>query len=302
MWFKNLAIYRLTEPFQLSSSELEEKLDSMRFTPCAGGSQFSYGWTAPLGRNSEQLTHSANGMIMLCATKEEKVLPASVINEMVADKVTEKEEQEARKLSKKERADIKEEIIFDLLPRAFSFSKRTFAYIDPKGGWLVVDAASAKKAEELISFLRKNLGSLPLIPVSSKEKPVTVMTQWLINNESPSDILVEDECELRAPEEAGGIIRCKRQNLAAPEVKNHLDAGKQAIKLALSWSERLSFVLDENLAVKRLKFLELVQEQVDATDTDDEQAQFDVDFTIMTQEFSKFLPRLLNLFGGETLR
>jgi len=302
MWFKNLAIYRLTEAFQLSSSELEEKLDSMRFTPCAGGSQFSYGWTAPLGRNSEQLTHSANGMIMLCATKEEKVLPASVINEMVADKVTEKEEQEARKLSKKERADIKEEIIFDLLPRAFSFSKRTFAYIDPKGGWLVVDAASAKKAEELISFLRKNLGSLPLIPVSSKEKPVTVMTQWLINNESPSDILVEDECELRAPEEAGGIIRCKRQNLAAPEVKNHLDTGKQAIKLALSWSERLSFVLDENLAVKRLKFLELVQEQVDATDTDDEQAQFDVDFTIMTQEFSKFLPRLLNLFGGETLR
>jgi len=150
--------------------------------------------------------------------------------------------------------------------------------------------------------LRKNLGSLPLIPVSSKEKPVTVMTQWLINNESPSDILVEDECELRAPEEAGGIIRCKRQNLAAPEVKNHLDTGKQAIKLALSWSERLSFVLDENLAVKRLKFLELVQEQVDATDTDDEQAQFDVDFTIMTQEFSKFLPRLLNLFGGETLR
>jgi len=302
MWFKNLAIYRLTEAFSLSAAELEEKLDSMRFTPCTGGAEFSYGWTAPLGRNFEQLTHSANGMIMLCATKEEKVLPASVINEMVADKVTEKEEQETRKLSRKERADIKEEIIFELLPRAFTFSKRTFAYIDPKGGWLIVDAATPKKAEELISFLRKNLGSLPLIPVSSKEKPVTVMTQWLLDNESPADILVEDECELRAPEEAGGIIRCKRQDLAAPEVKNHLDTGKQAIKLALSWSDRLAFVLDENLAVKRLKFLDLVQEQVEASDIDDEQAQFDVDFTIMSQEFSEFLPRLLTLFGGETLR
>jgi recombination associated protein RdgC len=299
MWFKNLAIYRLTETFTLSPTELEEKLESFRFKPCGATEEFSYGWTSPLGRSSEQLIHQANGFIMLCATKEEKVLPTSVVNEMTAEKIAEKEEQEVRKLSKKERTDLKDQIIFELLPRAFSFSKRTFAYIDPKGGWLIVDAASAKKAEDLISFLRKNLGSLPVVPVSSKEKPVSTMTQWLLQNETPADVLIEDECELRAPEEAGGIIRCKRQDLAAPEIKNHLDTGKQVIKLAISWSDRLSFIVDENLSIKRLKFLDLIQDQVADTETATAEEQFDVDFTIMSQELSSFLPRLIEIFGGE---
>ncbi|MBE0468739.1 MAG: recombination-associated protein RdgC [Methyloprofundus sp.] len=301
MWFKNLAIYRLTEAFTLSPAELEEKMDSMRFKPCAGHEEFSYGWTSPLGRSSDQLIHQSNGFIMLCATKEEKVLPSSVINEMVADQIAAKEDQEARKLSKKERTDIKDEIIFELLPRAFSFSKKTFAYIDPKGGWLIVDAASTKKAEDLISYLRKNLGSLPLVPVSTKEKPVSTMTQWLLSNETPADVLIEDECELRSPEEAGGIIRCKRHDLAAPEIKNHLDTGKQVIKLAISWSDRLSFIIDENLSIKRLKFLELIQDQVADTESNGAEEQFDVDFTIMSQELSAFLPRLLELFGGENI-
>lgn len=301
MWFKNLAIYRLTEDFSLTPTELEEKLESLSFKPCATTEEFSYGWSAPLGRSSEQLIHQANGFMMLCATKEEKVLPTSVINEMTADKVAEKEDQEARKLSKKERTELKDQIIFELLPRAFSFSKKTFAYIDPKGGWLIVDAASAKKAEELISFLRKNLGSLPLVPVSTKEKPVSTMTQWLLKNESPADVLIEDECELRAPEESGGIIRCKNQDLAAPEIKNHLDTGKQVIKLAISWSDRLSFIVDENLSIKRLKFLDLIQDQVADTEADSAEAQFDVDFTIMSQELSSFLPRLLEIFGGENI-
>ena len=301
MWFKNLAIYRLTEAFTLTPTELEEKLQSLRFKPCSPTEVFSYGWTAPLGRSSEQLIHQANGFMMLCATKEEKVLPSSVINEMTAEKITEKEDQEARKLSRKERSELKDQIIFELLPRAFSFSKKTFAYIDPKGGWLIVDAASAKKAEELISFLRKNLGSLPLVPVSTKEKPVSTMTQWLIQNASPADVLIEDECELRAPEESGGIIRCKRQDLAAPEIKNHLDTGKQVIKLAISWSDRLSFIVDENLSIKRLKFLDLIQDQVADTETDTAEEQFDVDFMIMSQELSSFLPRLLEIFGGENI-
>ncbi|NOQ14949.1 MAG: recombination-associated protein RdgC [Methyloprofundus sp.] len=301
MWFKNLAIYRLTEAFTLTPVELEEKLESLRFKPCSSTEEFSYGWSSPLGRGSDQLIHQANGFMMLCATKEEKVLPSSVINEMTADKIAEKEEQEARKLSKKERTELKEQIIFELLPRAFSFSKRTFAYIDPKGGWLIVDAASAKKAEELISFLRKNLGSLPLVPVSTKEKPVSTMTQWLLKNEAPADVLIEDECELRAPEESGGIIRCKNHDLAAPEIKNHLDTGKQVIKLAISWSDRLSFIVDENLSIKRLKFLDLIQDQVADIESATAEEQFDVDFTIMSQELSAFLPRLLELFGGENI-
>lgn len=300
MWFKNLALYRFTEHFTLSSTELEEKLADKQFQPCGKHDTFSQGWTSPVGNGIESLVYPSNGFMMLCLKKEEKVIPGAVINEMLQEKIAEVEEQEARKLARKERSAMKDELIFELLPRAFSFSKKTYAYIDTKAGWMVVDAASAKKAEDLLSFLRKGLGSLPLIPVNTMDQPVLKMTQWLTDKHSiPKEFTIEDECELRSKEDEGSIIRCKRHDLSLPEITNHLDNGKQVIKLAINWTDRLSFIIDENLAIKRLKFLDLIQDQVANTEAEDEVAQFDVDFSIMTLELSNFLPRLLEIFGGE---
>jgi recombination associated protein RdgC len=299
MWFKNLSIFRLTEDFTLSPAELEQKLEQMAFRPCGNHEESTFGWTAPLGKTSQQLVHSTNGFMMLCGKKEEKVLPAAVVNEMLLEKIIEEEDRQGRKLAKKERTAIKDELVFELLPKAFSFSRKTYAYIDPKGGWLVVDAASAKKAEDLLSNLRKCLGSLPAVPPNTVEKPVATMTHWLLHHETPADITIEDECELRSPEEEGGIIRCKRHDLALPEIKNHLDTGKEAIKLAISWDDRLSFIIDEHLAIKRLRFLDLIQDQAANIEASDEAEQFDVDFSIMSLELANFLPRLMELFGGE---
>ena len=299
MWFKNLSIFRLTEAFTLTSEELDQKLEALAFRPCGSHEEFTFGWTPPLGKASQSLVHKTNGYMMLCVKKEERVLPASVLNEMLQEKIAEQEELHARKLSKKERAELKDELVFDLLPRAFTFSRKIYAYIDPQGGWLIVNAASAKSAEDLVSLLRKSLGSLPAIPLSTVEKPIATMTQWLLNNKIADDVTIEDECELRSPEEAGGIVRCKRHDLALPEITNHLDTGKEVIKLAVNWAERISFIIDENLSIKRLRFLDLIQDQVADIETDDEAAQFDVDFSIMTAELSTFLPRLIELFGGE---
>jgi recombination associated protein RdgC len=301
MWFKNLCIFRLTEAFTLTSDELEQKLQALPFRSTGPHEEFSFGWTAPLSKASSQLVHSSNGFMMLCGKKEEKVLPSAVVNEMVQDKILEAEEKQGHKLSKKERSAIKDELIFELLPKAFTFSRKTYAYIDPKGSWLIVDAASAKSAEDLLSYLRKCLGSLPAIPLNTVEKPSITMTDWLLNSQAPDDILIEDECELRSPEEEGGIIRCKRHDLAVPEIKNHLDTGKLVIKLAVRWADRISFIVDEHLAIKRVRFLDLIQDQVAEVDTENEAERFDVDFSIMSLEVSNFLPRLLEIFGGENL-
>lgn len=299
MWFKNLNVFRLTEAFAFDAQALAEKLETLAFSPCTGQQSFSFGWTAPLGKGAEALVHSTNGYLMICAKKEERVLPASVVNEMLQAKIEDIEEQEGRKLSKKAKAELKDNLIFELLPRAFTFSHKTFAYIDTQNGFIVVDSASTKKAEDLLSALRKTLGGLPAIPLNTVDKPVITMTQWLLHQNPPADITIEDECELRAPEEDGGIIRCKRHDLALPEIKNHLDTGKQVIKLAVNWENRLSFILDENLAVKRLKFLDLIQEQVGDAEASTFEEKFDVDFSIMTAELAHFLPRLLAIFGGE---
>lgn len=219
---------------------------------------------------------------------------------MLQEKILETEGRQGRKLGKKERGAIKDELIFELLPKAFSFSRKTYAYVDPKGGWLVVDAASAKAAEDLLSHLRKCLGSLPATPINTDASPIEIMTAWLSSGQLPEHLAIEDECELRSPEEAGGIIRCKRHDLAVPEIKNHLDSGKQVIKLALNWSDRIAFVLDEHLALKRLKFLDLIQDAVADIEAEDETGRFDADFSVMSLELAGLLPQLLEWFGGES--
>lgn len=125
------------------------------------------------------------------------------------------------------------------------------------------------------------------------------MTQWLVDNQPPGGITLENECELRSPEDEGGIIRCKKQDLTQPEIKNHLDTGKQVLKLAVNWNDRMSFILDESLTVKRLRFLDMIQDQAAEADVQDEAGRFDVDFSIMSLELAGFLPRLMELFGGE---
>lgn len=300
MWFKNLSVFRFTETFSTAPAELETQLQQFVFKPCGLQELSSIGWTPPLGQQAEQLVHTGNGFMMLCAKREERVLPSAVVAELVQEKIAAIEARELRKLGKKERSALKDEVLFELLPKAFVFSRRTYAYIDPKGGWLVVDSASAKKAEDLLSLLRKCLGSLPVVPPVTAAKPVEILTQWLtLDDVTPADITIEDECELRSPDENGGIVRCKRHDLSLPEIKNHLNTGKQVIKLALTWDDRLNFVLDENLGIKRLKFLDVIQEQAAETQADNAAEQFDVDFTIMTLELANFLPRLLDLFGGE---
>jgi recombination associated protein RdgC len=298
MWFKNLTLFLLTEPFTLTAEELTEKLEELRFRPCGAHETNSAGWTTPMGSTAQSLVHATNGYLMLCVKKQEKVLPNPVVNEMLMEKAAEEEEKQGRQLSKKERSRLKDELIFDLLPKAFTFSRKVFAYIDPKNGWVIVDAASTKNAEDFLSLLRKSLGSLPAVTVNTASNPVAIMTQWLVSQQLPADIAIEDECELRSPGEDASIIRCKRHDLTLPEIQNHLDSGKEVIKLAMNWSERLSFILDKNLSIKRLRFLDLVQDQLKDMDIEDEASRFDADFAIMSEELGNFLPKMLDHFGG----
>lgn len=299
MWFKNLALFRFTEPFAHSSEALLEALKQRRFRSCGPMEMATLGWHPPLRRDDHPLVHAANGFLLLSLLREEKILPASVVNEAVEEKAEEIETRRGTPVGRRERATLRDEVVNDLIPRAFSHTRRTYAYIDPRGGWLVVDSPNTRRAEDLVALLRQSLGSLPVEPVNVRERPASVMTRWLMTGQLPSDIAVEDECELRAPDEEGGIVRCRRQDLTAPEVLNHLAAGKEVVRLALTWNDRLSLMLDDGLQVKRLRFLDVIQEQAAEVDAADEVERFDADFAIMSLELSQFLERLPEWFGGE---
>lgn len=300
MWFRNARVFRFTKPFDISAEELEEKLQADAFKPCGPQETSRQGWVPPLGKHGEQLVHSAGGYHLIALRKEEKILPGAVVKEAVEERAEAIEVDQGRKVRRKEKDEIKEQVMLEMLPQAFSKNRRSFAYLAPKDGVLVVDAGSAKQAEDLASTLRKSLGSLPVRPPAVEQAPAFTFTGWL--NETidiPSQVALGSECELKDPSEDGGVVRCKGLDLKADEIRNHLDAGMQVTKLAVTWDDNVSFVLDEEIGIKRLKFGETLQEQLDDVDADDAVAKFDAAFTLMTLELSRLIPGLLEALGGE---
>lgn len=300
MLFKNLVIYRFTKPFTLDTAALEEKLAEHAFTPCRANDLYKTGWVAPLGRQGVQLVHTTGQAMMICLKREEKLMPGAVIKELLDDRVAEIEEQQARKVRKKERDELKEQLVLELMPKAFSRSSKTYGYIDAQNGWLVVNVSSVKKAEEFTSTLRKAIGSLPIRIPAVQQAPRSVMTDWLrAKRNMPSFLSLGLECELQDSGEEKSVVRCRNVDLLGDEVETHLDAGKEVTKLSLAWEEQLSFVIQEDMQIKRLKFGDVIQEQLEQTEADDAAARFDASFAILSLELAKFIPALLEAFGGE---
>ena len=299
MWFKNLQLYRFTRPFEHSADALETMLETVLFTPCGSQDMSKFGWVSPLGKGTQALVHEAAGQLLLCARKEEKMLPSSVVKDMLEEKVEAIEAEQGRALKKKEKEALKEEILITLLPRAFTRHSQTFLWLNPADGYIAVDAGSAKKADDVLALLRKCTGSLPVVPVALKNPPEITMTEWLNGATPPAGFTLGDEVELRSALEHGGIIRAKEQDLLSEEMKAHLLADKLVTKLALEWAETVSFVLGDDMGIKRLKFSEELREQNDDVVSEERAARLDADFALMTGELARFIPDLIAALGGE---
>ena len=298
MWFKNLQLFRLTERFGTDVQEIEAALGGHRFRACGGLDLFTLGWHPPLGDPDQSLVHAANGCFMVCAQRQERILPASVVNEAVAERIEAIEAEDVRQVGRKERQRLRDDVVQDLLPRAFTRSTRTYAYVDPQADWLIVDASSRRRAEDLVSLLRESLGSLPVKPPETTGSVPLILTDWLRQGTAPADFLIGSECELRDPDEQGAVVRCRRQDLTGEEIRTHLDAGKLVARLAVEWSDRLACVLADDLSVRRVRFTDLVVEEAADAGGEDAAALFDADFALMVLELRGFLKRLFGLFDG----
>ncbi|ACR68384.1 recombination-associated protein RdgC [Edwardsiella ictaluri] len=300
LWFKNLLIYRLNREIPLVAQEMESQLSAMAFTPCGSQDMSRTGWVPPLGGGSDALTHCANGQILLCARKEEKILPAPVLKQALQAKIERLEGEQHRKLKKTEKDALKDEVLHSLLPRAFSRFNQTWLWIDSVNNLIMLDAASAKRAEDVLALLRKSLGSLPVVPLTL-DKPIEMtLTEWVRSGNTPAGFCLQDEAELKAILEEGGVIRCKQQALVCDEIAVHIEAGKLVTKLALDWHERIQLVLADDGAIKRLKFSETLRDQNEDIDREDAALRFDADFALMTGELAVLIDELITALGGET--
>ncbi len=287
-WFKNLIIFRFEQPFSLTTEQLHEQLHTFPFQPCPSFAWSSMGWISPAEyENETQLVYAANRCFLITLRKQEKILPATVIRDFVNEKVEQIEEEQQREVRRREKDAIKEQIIEELLPRAFVKSSDISAYIDLEHNWLLINTASRKKADELVSFLRKCLGSLPVVPVEVDQSPSYTMTGWLTRRNLPKPFTLGEDCKLVSTE--GESVTCKQLDLLSNEVQEHLNTGKNVNYLALQWQDRISFVIDQEYTIKRIRFLNISEDQLEG---------YGADFSIMSLEFRQFITQLLQIFGG----
>ncbi|HDX0970672.1 recombination-associated protein RdgC [Pasteurella multocida] len=296
-WFKNAIIYRLTKTLDWSTEKLQEALQGFKYIPCDKSEMSRFGWTNPI-HCSELLYHAAENKILLVAMKEEKILPAHVVNNALNKRVAELEKKEGRKLKKVEKLSLKDDVIATLIQQAFSKYKQTALFIDVEKGLIYVDASSYKQSEDVLALLRKTLGSLPVMPLSFVKEPCFVMTSWVTADKTPEWLDLQGDSKLIDFNSNGEAV-LKNQDFHCEDIQGLLIAGKQVQSLRLDWDENLQFTLNEDGTFKRLKFADNVLDKNDDILKEDYTQRFDADFILMTSVLSELTENLLNEFGGE---
>lgn len=292
--FKHLIVYRIHADWEAAIGAVEEGLKRMSFAPATPTQEKSYGFVPPRGEVNGALVEAIGGQWITRFFTETKIVPGSVLARRVKEKAARIEQETGRKPGKKETRELKDEAKLDLLPMAFSREVATMVWIDPVKRLLAIDTAVQSRADEIVSVLVEACPGLSVALINTHTSPQAAMAHWLQSQEPPDGFTVDRECELKAADESKAVVKYGRHPLDIDEVQDHIAAGKLPTKLALTWDDRVSFVLTEGLQIKKLAFLDTAFEGQGQDD-----GGFDADVAIATGELSKLVPDLIEALGGE---
>lgn len=291
---RNIIAYPITHGWPYSAVEMTELLLRRQFIGCAPMDLSATGFVPP--RDEASLCEPIAGRYLLCHQHEEKLLPASVVNEYVEFKCEELEQAQGYKPGRKQRKDIKEQVIAELLPQAFTKKRRTLAWINAERGWLIVEASSAKRADDVLSDMRKALDALPVQQLQTHESPIRIMREWLQDGEATGAFTIDQDCELISLGADEGTVRYVNCYLGGEDVRMHLEGGKLPSLLGLTFDNRISFIATERLELRRIVLLDVVAEQ--AQDADNAIELFDAQFTLAASEIENALEAIVAEMGG----
>ncbi|OUC26044.1 recombination-associated protein RdgC [Neisseria meningitidis] len=279
MWFKQISFYPLNKEKLPEADVLADKLAEAEFTHCQGLDWFSEGFAAPVSFSPE-LVFPADFTLRVALKKEEKVLPAGVIRDILEEKVAEIQNNEARNVGRKEKQELKEQITDDLLPRAFTRSGRTEAVFNTRHGYLLVNNAASAKAENILTKLREALGGLEASLPNTKQSPSSLMTGWLLQGHCEGGFELDSDCELKGD-----------------EVVQHVKNGKTVTQLGLVWREQIAFILTQDFTLKRIQYLDVLQEEAESNGDDAASLAF-ASQILMAESVSTMLEELVSYLGG----
>jgi recombination associated protein RdgC len=294
--FRNMLVYVLPAPWNVRADALCKALREQQFSPGMSGSMQSCGWVSP--RKHGDLVHQVGQQFLLEYVVEKKLLPASVITQVVKARVEDIEEKEGRKVGKRQKKELKEQVTDELLPEAFAIQKKTQVWIDPVNGWLVIDTSSTTKGAEILSSFYKAITQFPVSSIRTEVTPKASMTEWLANDEAPYNFTIDDETELCSAGEGKATVRFLRHALDADDMRRHVASGKRCTRLAMTWTSRISFVLTDNWILKSVKALDVLKQPDDVKDAEE---LADSEFAMMAGETQGLLKDLVQAMGGLAL-
>ena len=295
MFFKSLHLYRLPEQ-SVTLDALRKQLGSHAFTACSPHDFESCGWIAPF--EGGERAHAVGDDWLVCLQTETKILPASVIRNEADKRAQKIEDEQGFKVGRKQMKELREQVTQELLPRAFTRIRRTHAWLNIRAGWMAIDAASASRAESVLDHLRFSLDDFPVTLLRTERSPVSVMSDWLTSGEASHSFTIDQDCTVTSFSADRREVSY-RHGLHDEQIREHIAAGCRPVKLALTFNDRLSFVLTADGVLKRLEFLDVVRESITDDDREDAQALFDAEFALMAGELRHLLPAVVNALGGE---
>lgn len=298
MWFRNLKVFRLTAHWAAHSEEIAAALQSHVFAGSDDLSATAQGWVPPRDTD-DRLAVAVGDQYQLTLRLEKKLLPATVINQEVKARALVIEGEQGYRPGRKQLKDLKQTVTDELMPRAFRIARDIAVWVDPVNRWLVIDAASSGQAEEVLSALGKSMYPYPIEPLQLAHSVAGLMTSWMIAGDAPDGFTLDPESQWQSTGDSAGVIRYVRHELSFDAIERHVEAGYQCTRLALTWQDRISFVLTDTADCKRVTPLDLLQERSNADAGLTPEEKLDSDFTLMTAEFNQLLAALLPALGEE---
>ncbi|MGV3739909.1 MAG: recombination-associated protein RdgC [Gammaproteobacteria bacterium] len=287
MWFNNILVYSYQSKQMFSQIEAMEQ---EHLKPCPPHARFTFGWIPPF---EQGLIHEVAGCIMICLGKEERILPRSVIQRHLNEKVKILETERGFPVKRSERAQLAEDIEFELLPKAFCLQKKLYAFFDTVEQRLIINTSSVNQAAQMLALLRKSIPDLQIEPMTSPDNLALRFNDWINHpGDLPANFALASDCVLTSLDNEKKRFSCKGGELN--EIQSLLSQGFSAIELSLIWDERLQFTLTQTLSLKRIKCLDYLQDEIhQIADMDGEDLQRDARITLLAGELRSLCKDIL---------
>lgn len=294
MWLKNATVLRLVSLGQRIEA-LDGALSKQAFTPCGSSDFAASGWVPTRAEGS--LAHVVGQQVLLTFCIEKKVLPGAVVKDALAARAADVEARQGYKVGRKQMKELKEDVTRELLPKAFATRSKTAVWIDSVNNLIFIDAHGAK-VDTILTALFRSIDRLEATQLRCNLSPAAAMTDWLASDEAPASFTVDQDAELKDSREGKSTVKFANHRLDVAGLGHHLADGKRCTQLAMTWEDRVSFVLTSNLGLKKIKALDVIKDEA-KDNSDDAESRFNSDFVLMTGELSKLMAGLIEALGGE---